>query len=382
MKKSSSASRAAATTAWGLARTLALIWLVPALLFNVDWTGHLGWAHNAAAVGMIVGAALLIHVSLAKLHIVGTPVLMAVALFLVYGNTKQAVRTLSFTSEVASEARETKMAAASQLASQRSRLESRRAAQAQIAGEAAYTTIEAELESIKVAEPQRWRLTKGCDPLEVTKSIEFCTLVAKTKAKLAAAAARDRIDGELRELPSATTGVAEAVPRVADAYVANVISLLEEIGLKPTERLVAAEEAMSRALGLELLAAFGPACWLIFLDLMAGASTVARTITTKRTKADEPTITKPAGEQVKADAVDRWIADDLEIHEGEFVFAKQLRSTAGFPAHQPGINENMIWSRLKKMPGVKHDPNNGRPRYFGIRLRKGPILATIGGARV
>ena len=25
---------------WGVARCLALVWLAPALIFNVDWSGH------------------------------------------------------------------------------------------------------------------------------------------------------------------------------------------------------------------------------------------------------------------------------------------------------------------------------------------------------
>jgi hypothetical protein len=221
------------------------------------------------AIAMIVGSALIIDVAFRQPHWARTPVLLLVAVFLVYGNTKAAIRSLSLASKGASEAREARMAAGSQLAAQRSRLEARRAVQAKIAGEEAVTTLETAVEELKVSEPQRWRLTKGCDPVAVTSSAEFCQRFAQAKAKVAAAIERDKVDAQLASLPSATSGpngVAEVVPKVADAYVANVIAIAKELGYQPTERLVAAEEAMTRALGLELLAAFGPFVWLSFLE--------------------------------------------------------------------------------------------------------------------
>jgi hypothetical protein len=44
----------------GVARAVALCWLAPALLFNVDWTGHGSWQTNTAAVFMMLGSALFI----------------------------------------------------------------------------------------------------------------------------------------------------------------------------------------------------------------------------------------------------------------------------------------------------------------------------------
>lgn len=379
MAERSPATRFARSALWGVARGLALIWLVPALLFNVDWTGGSGLAHNVAAVGMILGAALIIEVAMRHSDWVRSPVLIAIALVLIYSNTKQAVRTLSVASEATSEGREARMVAGSQLASQRSRLEERRAAQAKVAGEAAVATLETAVETLKVSEPQRWRQTKGCDPAAVTSSAEFCQRVAEARTRVTAAIERERIDGELAKLPSATAAAGEVVPKVADAYIANVIALAGELGLKLTERLVAAEEAMSRALGLELLAAFGPACWLIVMNAAAGAPAGVSRL---RAMAKRPNRDDAPAETAKADWFDRWFADNLELHDGATVFSKELRATPGWPADQPGINENMIWARMKKTPGVKHDPNKGRPRYFGIRVRTRPTLATVDGTRV
>jgi hypothetical protein len=382
MAERSTAGWLARTALVRLARCLAPFWMAPALIFNIDWTASSGWGPNVAAVFMILGAALLIAAASHRPHWVWSPIWIAVALFLVYGNTKQAVRALSVASEAASEGREARMLAGSQVASQRSRLEVRRAAQSKIAGEDAVATLEAAIELLKVSEPQRWRQTKECDPVAVTSSTEFCKRVTEARAKVAAAIERDKIDGELRTLPAATM-VGEVVPRVADAYVANVISLLGELGIKPTERLVAAEEAMSRALGLELVAAFAPACWLIFLDLFSGvAPAAARLRRAPKPKSDDAPA-PAAREPTKADWFDRWFASDLELHEGAVMTSKQLRATPGWPGDQPGVHEKMIWQRLRNLPRVKHDPNSGRPRYIGLRLRtKVAVLATVDGTRV
>ena len=61
----------------------------------------------------------------------------------------------------------------------------------------------------------------------------------------------------------------KAFRQLADAYVANVVSLLKEAGFQPSERLVKAEEALARAFSFELLAALGPTCWLAFVNMMA-----------------------------------------------------------------------------------------------------------------
>lgn len=379
----------------GVARTaarvgvasLAAVWLLPAAFFNVDWSVGASIAHNTAAVGMIAGSALLIHVALARPTFYGSPVLIMVALFLIYGNTKQAVRNLSLGSEALSEAREARMAAGSQVASQRSRLEARRLAAVATAGEVAPAVLEAAMDALRVSEPQRWRLTNGCAADKVTTSADFCLRYANAKAKVAAATEREKIDVVLANMAFASVpGIGDSAPKVADPYTANVISLLGELGLRPTERIVVAEEAISRALGLELLAGFGPACWLIFLSILtSGPATVPAAkprLPTKRVRLD--TVAAPvllSSEPPKADAIDRWIADQLEFQDGAVVLAKQLRTSPGFPKDIDGINENTIWARLRATPGVKHDPNSGRPRYFGVRIRQRIALVSVAGGK-
>jgi hypothetical protein len=95
---------------WCVVRVLALCWLLPAMLFNVDWTGHGSWQANTAAVFMICASALFIDgaLRLRSWHL--TPVCIVAALFLVYVNTKQATRVLSLSGEARSEAKEAEIA--------------------------------------------------------------------------------------------------------------------------------------------------------------------------------------------------------------------------------------------------------------------------------
>src|SRR5262245_34933370 len=148
MPSTGSASHLARVAFRRLARSLALLALVPAILFNIDWAGGADWQTVSVAVAMIVGSALIIDVAFRQPHWARTPVLLLVALFLVYGNTKAAIRSLSLASEGASEAREARILAGSQLAAQRSRLEARRAAQSKIAGEDAVATLETAIEAL------------------------------------------------------------------------------------------------------------------------------------------------------------------------------------------------------------------------------------------
>lgn len=364
-----------------LARLVALVWLVPAMLFNVDWTASGDASHNIAAVFMILASALFIEAAVRLRSYVLTPVLLVAAILLAYSNTKQAVRNLSMASEAVGEAREAAILAASQVSSQSSQLKSRRDAQVKVAGEDATATIAAELERIKIADALRWQQTNGCHPDKVTTSREFCSRVAQAKGRLAAAQERDRLDIELRDLRSvgpARLDAGPSVPAVADPYVANIAAIVGELGYKPTERMIKAEEAIVRAFTLELVAAFGPSCWLILMEAIFGVGAAATMIASKtlnprvsRSPASQSSSHSLA-ETPKADPLDRWIADELEADPSGVLMASDLRSSweAWRDAKGEGhdISDRALWIRVKRQ--YKHDKNGGRPRYHGVRKRK------------
>ena len=336
---------------WGVARVVALAWLLPALLFNVDWTGHGSWQANSAAVVMILGSALFIEGTVRLRSLLLRTFCAAAAIFLVYVNTKAAVRNLSLSSEVASEAKAARVAGGSHLASQRSH--------------------------------------PGCEDVTVDRSGKFCGRVAAARGKIEAAVARDKIDAELDKLPAPTVVEApNAEAPVVDAYVANVIALLKEAGFNPSERLVKAEEAMARALGFELLAALGPSCWLAFINVLAGvghaparprpAPKLAQPIVGVGNKSEAPALPDDA------DDLDRCIGDVLEDAAAGMMKAKEIRPLveAWFSTrNKPKPTEAELWAKMGQR--FQRDPNNGRPRYLGLKPRaKGPPkLAVVAGSK-
>ena len=368
---------------WGVARLLALAWLAPALLFNVDWTGHGSWQANTAAVFMILGSALFIEGALRLRSWVLSPLCIVAALFLVYVNTKQATRVLSLASEAASEAKAAEIAGGSHLASQGSQWVARRAEQAKIAGEATVGTLEAQLQALQLSDLRAWNSTGGCEDVTAKASGIFCAKVAAARAKIEAAKERDKLHAKIAALPvPKTISAPGAEAPVVDPYVANVVALPKEAGFRPSERLVKAEEAMARALGFELLAALGPTCWLAFTNMLAGGGSPAPARMRKASARPEKPAEAPApGMPENADDHDRCIADCFEDAPGGVMTAKAIRPLvkAWFDGKGLKLDENKLWPRMRAR--FKHDPNNNRPRYFGLKPRvKGPPkLAVVAG---
>jgi hypothetical protein len=363
---------------WCVVRVFALCWLLPAMLFNVDWTGHGSWQANTAAVFMILGSALFIEGALRLRSWVLSPICVVAALFLVYVNTKQATRILSLASEAASEAKSAEIAVGSHLASQRSHLLARRQTQTENARETTVGALQAQLEALQLSDPRTWNATSKCEDVTAKPSGSFCARVAAARAKIEAAKERDKIDAHLAKLPvPPLVSAPNTEAPVADAYVANVIALLMEAGFKPSERLIKAEEAMARALGFELLAALGPTCWLAFVNMLAlGAAHIparsVRALSKQRAKgeANLADLSEPASATENADDLDRCIADVFEDAPAGRMSAKEMRPLvqAWFAArNKPKPVETELWGKMGQR--FKRDPNNGRPRYLGLKPR-------------
>jgi hypothetical protein len=362
----------------GVARCLAVLLLAPALIFNVDWTGHGSWHANAAAVTMIVASAIFIEAARHVRDWMLTPLFIVGALLLVYGNTKQAMRNLSLATEVATEARAATLATGSQAWSHRSQLGRRRDEQVKIAGETAVGALEAQLQLLQLSDHRAWNATSGCEDVTARASAQFCGRVAEVRAKIEAAKVRDRIDEELSKLPL-PVAASDTAEVAADPYTTNVVALLKEIGFKPSERIVKAEEALTRAFLFEMVAALGPTAWLVIVNLGAG---IGATVAAHVRRAPRPVPAsgekpEPAAAEI-ADDYDRCIADCFEDAPGAHMKAKDIRpiAQAWFETRQIKLDEKQLWMRL----GAKftRDANNNRPRYLGLKVRmKGPPRLSV-----
>ena len=358
-----------------LARCLALIWLAPAMLFNIDWSGHGSWQANAAAVLMILGSALFIEGALRMRSLVMTPICVVAALFLVYVNTKQAMRVLSLSGEAVSEAKMADLASASHVASQSSHLLARRKVQVELAGETPVGALEAQMQALQLSDLRAWNATKACEDVTAKASGLFCTRVAETRARIEAAKERDKIDAQIAALPVPKVASAGAEAPVVDAYISNAVALLREAGFKPSERLVRAEEAMTRAFSFELLAALGPTCWLAFVNMLAVGAAVGRRLPPRPPAKPLPTGgDKAPALPDNADELDRCIADAFEPDPAGVMLAKDIRPVVLAWFERQGRGKPVVkalWAKMRER--FKHDPNGGRPRYIGLKVRvKGP----------
>jgi hypothetical protein len=370
----------------GVARLATLTWLAPALLYNVDWSGH-DWRANTVAVFMILGSALFIECAL-RLPWELKPLCIVGALLCVYVNTKQAMRVVSLTNEVQSEAKAARVAGDLAGGRMGSQLQKRRDEQAKVAGETSVGALKAQLQAFQLSNVRAWNATDACSDVTSKASGAFCARVAEAKAKIEAAKERDKLDAQLAALPAPKVLAGAEVP-VVDPYVANVVALLNELGFRPSERLVKAEEAMARALLFEVMAALGPTCWLALVNILAaGGATASARVRKAAAKPDAekvPAATTTQSLPGNADELDRCIADEFELEPAGVMSPKEIRPIVKAWCAPRGVKyDSKLEARLWPTMGqrFKRDATNNRPRYFGLKPRvKGPPrLAVVASA--
>ena len=142
----------------------------------------------------------------------------------------------------------------------RARLNAARKAQVVLAGEASAQTIEGQLQALIASDAPRWTASDRCNPDKITQPATrtLCDQIAKAQAKKAAALKRDEIDAKLAEVDKETVF---GGPSSADPYAESLARFLSMFGYQPTEEgkvLLSASKDWGKAIGLELMAAFGP----------------------------------------------------------------------------------------------------------------------------
>ena len=146
--------------------------------------------------------------------------------------------------------------------------------------------------------------------------------------------------------------------------------------------LIASLRDWGKAVGVELLAGFGPSALLLILWRIAGSHETApvpqrkapapakekvRAATTPEPERvpERPAVAVPDGDA----GVDAFITRHLEFIAGEQIPAGQL-----FKAWQDDCAEHGreagsakgFSNRIRKR--IQHEPNSGRPRYVGVRF--------------
>jgi hypothetical protein len=248
---------------------LAALPLYPAVRINLDAAAGQGETWAAVGIGFVLFGALAIEHSL---HAVRWRQAVTALLWGVLGagflalNGMNAIANLASHTDHSRDENRAKMQTAAELSRQRDELTERRREQTKLAGEATPDSIEAEIQASKAANSSLWRASQSCDASSITRDITraFCKSLADLEAKKAAATKRDDIDGKLAKLDEKAEAKGEA-PSTVDSFADAMADGLTAFGYKVSEKdklAIVRVRDWSKAIGVEVLAAFGPAALL------------------------------------------------------------------------------------------------------------------------
>lgn len=371
-----------ATKAWSRIPTLATyavatLPMVPALMVNIDLAQGRGRTMLVAAVAMVVFAAVAAEgIRLAPLWW-QRGICALVALVLTAVNILNAAANATGHSDDKSDHRRAMIAASKDRENEVAASRKRRAALAAVAGEVPPAAIEAEIASAKATNADRWRSTAECSAEKVTaeQSKAFCAEIAKLASRLAAATEREKIDARLAAL-SAKTEAAAPPPQSADSYAENAALLLSAFGVEITEtrkKVITASKDWLWALGLELLAAFGPMIVVIVVT-MAGRHMPAPRAPQERAA---PAAAEPPPRPVPSptdDPVYAFIATAFERKRGVYMKADEPWQLWLQHCAERGLSAGSQRAFGMAMKACHQwERNHNRPRYVNVQARKSVV---------
>jgi hypothetical protein len=370
--------------AWGLT-------VGPAVLINIqnDQGASLGWV-SASAASVLICPALFWNAA----H--GTGLirkLIAGLLFVVFlaGNLWTANDNSSAYSEAQRSQKTSQIIASSQWSRTSQELENRRNAQAAIAGEEAPENIAADKDKTILKNAGLWRAANQCDLSKLgskhaTKAQrDFCGSIKELDRKHAAALKRDLVDAEIaahkKTMPSG------AKPESIDPGAENLSAFLGELGFPVPAKLVSQLRDRKKSAILELLSAFGPSMFGFLIGNIFGRKqkqpAPQRPVSLPGEKPKEPESEPKARSRQIFPAPGKSQPDDdpeltgfrqrctepgLHVYSGP-LWDRWCEDCAERGVH-PGTRQR-FGRRLSKQ--VTRDPNNGRPRYLGIKLKEKPV---------
>ena len=357
--------------------------LVPAVWINLDATKSQGNTWAVFAITSVVFGAVCVENAIECRGMFRRALFGFLATFFLCLNVFNALGNAAAYSEHGREDRTARIREHARIEQQRSQWSQGRKEQAAIAGNATPDSIEAEIQAAKVAEAGRWQATGGCNVEKITAgtSRTFCANLAGLAAKKAAAIKRDELDGKLAALDGTDTG---AAPESADPFAANVAQMLGLLGYSVTDDgkvLIASIRDWGKAVGVELLAGFGPTALLLMLGSHETTPGKPEATSAPSRKASRPIKGKTKATIAETEKGTVEPAMDAEInafiqHRLEFIADKHIPAGQLFQAwkedcqahgREPGSAKGFS-NRIRKL-GVQHDPNSGRPRYVGVCLK-------------
>jgi hypothetical protein len=370
--------------------------LVPAVWINLDAARSQGSTWAVFAIASVVFGAVCVENAIECRGVVKRALFAILATFFLCLNVFNALGNAAAHSEHGREDRASQIRAHARIEQQRSQWSQARKEQAVIAGSATPESIDADIQAAKAADATRWKATEGCNVEKITAgpSKAFCAAIAQLEAKKAAATKRDELEAKLAGLDSKDVG---AVPESADPFADNLARMLGLLGYAVSDDgkvLIASLRDWGKAVGVELLAGFGPSGLLLILWRITSSSEQAPVPQRKApapakektpAPAPEPELEpqRPALAIVEGDAeIDAFITGRLEFVAGEHIPAGQLfqawKDDCAEHGREPGSAKGFS-NRIRKR--ILHEPNSGRPRYVGVRFKAtdSPRLRIVNG---
>lgn len=383
-RRKASATDSVATVAVSLARFMALAWLAPALLVNLDWSTDASIAWNFAAAGSILGSAVFVEAAIRAGSLGRSMLFAVVATLLIATNLQTAFENATHRSAARSDHRGSEIQAAQRASSQRLQWSQERDAAVEVAGLTPTMAIRANIDRAITQDAARWRSTNSCDPGSTTAqlSIAFCARVAGLRGQLAAAEQRDQLNTRIRELD--ISAASAPVPTDRDPFVEQAVAVLSFFGVAlpdAAKATLGAIRDLVRSLSLELMAALGPSAWLQLMPRQSKSKALqaSRRAFGQLPQTEMKTVTTDLSSESRFNTgpFNRFARDQLEANEGAM-----LTAGAAWMAWQawcakedvdPG-SQKKFGSSMKRR--FKHQRNNNRPRYVDVVLRSkaGPPL--------
>ena len=241
------------------------------------------------------------------------------------------------------------------------------------AGTATPESIEADIQSAKSADANRWKSTEGCNPEKITagQSRAFCSNIANLESKLAAAKRRDALDVVATKLEDELKDL--RAPSSVDSFADEVAGVLAMAGYEASKELISRLRVWAQALGVEIIGEFGPA---ILLGLLHRIMAIRPVEAGGGQGIPRPRPAQDAGgakEETAAeeDLLGRFLADSVEFVEG-----CEVEATPLFRAWEAWCSRHAIPSGTQTAFGRKagtrlmRTESNGKRRYMGVRLRE------------
>lgn len=237
----------------------------PAVYVNVEATA-MPW--TPFAIGSVIFAAVFVYLAKSERSFL----FGALGAIFVSINITTALHNVASMSAETVDGRNSVIQQRKAINAKRDALNEARKVQVALAGEDAAQAIEGQLKGFIASDAPRYAASNHCNPDKITQEAtkSFCDQIAKLEAKKAAAEERARLDRELRAADDKTIF---GGPSAADPYAESLARFFSVFGYKPSEEgktLLSSSKDWGKAIGLELMAAFGPMALMLLFEKLFG----------------------------------------------------------------------------------------------------------------